>query len=387
MRGVAQGATTDLVAAQWLGNRIPYKKLLFTSHDGLTTYDFSTDSVAYGDRILGLDHREESSEFGGSAVITLNNPDSDIPDLKGYWVEIGHGLNTGTVESPVYEYCSYPRQWVKKQSYIWYRGYYIVILELEDFWVRFGEIPVHEPQVWRQSVPFFYSRRNKTTKLFDLIKIFINNETSSDSTSKILWEDISLEESDGIIDVYYPDFAVNEQEGEYETLLQVVTRLLNWTACFIVFRPTNTILIVYPGSSTTPDITYYRDASPQFTGFVERTELIRPNTYHVYGGADDINIEGEPDDYGVVHPEWFWDDAIAEDRVIKGTYENETETDRYEEVLNIYTDPAIQDQTFADVLATSSGSHRQPTDVAGRVTVRHDVRVEMYDRIAVVTNG
>jgi hypothetical protein len=385
MRGVAEGATASLVAAQWLGTRIPYKKLLFTSHDGLTTYDFSTDSVAYGDRILGIDHREEASETdthtGGWSVITLNNPNNDIPDLRGYWVEIGHGLNTGTVVSPVYEYTLTPRQWVKKQSYIWYRGQYTVILELEDMWARFGEIPVHEPQVTRQHSPYFFSIRQGTTSILDLIKIFINNETAFDLTSHIDSSDISLEESDGIIDTTYPIFMVNEQDGEYETLLQVVTRLLEKTACYIVMRPTNTILIVYPGSSTTPDITYYRDTSPQYTGFIERTELVRPNTYYVFGGADDL---GSYDEYGVWRPDWDWVDVIAQDRVIQGTYVNTTETTRYEEVVSLYTDPSIDSQGYADSLAEVMGSHRQSTDCAGRVTVRHDCRVELFDRIEVV---
>jgi hypothetical protein len=385
MRGVTEGATASLVTAQWLGTRIPYKKLLFTSHDGLTTYDFSTDSIAYGDRILGIDHREEASETGGSAIITLNNPANDIPDLRGYWTEIGHGLNTGTVAIPVYEYTLTPRLWVKKQSYIWYRGQYLVILELEDMWARFGEIPVHEPQVQKQHSPYFYSIRNKTDHIFDLIKIFINNETAYDLTSHIDSSDITLEETDGIIDTTYPLFMVNEQEGEYETLLQVVTRLLDGTACYIVMRPSQKILIVYPGSSTTPDITYYRDTSPQYTGFVELTTLVRPNTYYVFGGADDIQTEDN--EYGVRKPIWDWTNAIAEDRVIQGTYVNTTETARYEEVVNLYTVPSINSQSYADTLAETMGSHRQPTDCAGRVTVRHDCRVELFDRVSVVTNA
>jgi hypothetical protein len=377
MRGVTEGATASLVVAQWLGTRIPYKKLLFTSHDGLTTYDFSTDSIAYGDRILGIDHREEVSETGGSAIITLNNPANDIPDLRGYWTEIGHGLNTGTVAIPVYEYTLTPRLWVKKQSYIWYRGQYLVILELEDMWARFSEIPLHS---WWHS-PYFFNQFG-TFDIYYLMRFFITQETTHDTTSKIEWADITLEETDGIIDVTTPYFAVNEQEGEYETLLQVVTRLLDGTACYIVMRPSQKILIVYPGSSTTPDITYYRDTSPQYTGFVELTTLVRPNTYYVFGGAD--NIQTEDNEYGVRKPIWDWTNAIAEDRVIQGTYVNTTETARYEEVVNLYTVPSINSQSYADTLAETMGSHRQPTDCAGRVTVRHDCRVELFDRIEVL---
>lgn len=381
MRGVTDGATVSLVAAQWLGTRIPYKKLLFTSHDGLTTYDFSTDSAAYGDRILGIDHREECSETenhtGGWAVITLNNPANDIPDLKGYWVEIGHGHNTGTVAIPVYEYCSYPRQWVKKQTYIRYRGQYIVILELEDFWARMGEIPIHQ-DTW--FAPDYYNHFINQT-VMDLLRTFITLETSHDLTSVHYNAYVTLEESDGIIDVFCPKFFVNEQEGEYETLLQVVTRLIEKTACYIVLRPTNKILVVYPGSSTTPDITYYRDTSPQYTGFIERTELVRPNRIRVFGKA--IETYEYTDDWGNDHYSYEYD----KNTFITGTYDNTTETDRYEDVFEFIQEPSVPTQVIADQLAEVRGSHRQPTDVAGRVTVRHDCRVELYDRIAVVTNA
>ncbi len=396
MRSVSDGATTTLVAAQWATTRRPYKKMVFASHDGLTTYDFSTDSAAYGDRILGIDHWEEYSESGGGAIITLNNYDSTVPDLKGYWVEIGHGLNTGTVAVPVYEYTLTARLWVKYQTNIWYRGNYIVILELEDFIARMKEIKIH---LWDagQKAPYYYFSNFDgafglgSMTIYHLIKTFINNETSGDSTSKFLSADITLENAtmDSIIDVWKPPFVVNEVNGKYETLLQVVTRLLEYTACFPVIKPSNAILIVYPAGSTTPDITYYRDTSPQYTSFIEKTSLVTPNKVNVFANAND---EGHEDEEGLWHPKYVYyaEQPEGEDPVkifITGSYENTDETDKYEEVIEFVQKSDITEQAKADVAAEVIALHRQPTGAAGRVVVRHDCRVELYDRIAVVTNA
>ena len=381
MRGVSEGATTTLVAAQWLGSRLPYFKIVFTSKDGLTTYDFSTDSATYGDRLLGIDHREEISEEGGTAKIYLENHDELVPDLRGYWTEIGYGLNTGTVVSPTYEYAKTARLWVKYQSKVYFRGMYYVILELEDFVSRMQETIVHRIGYW--SKPFFYQYYEGFT-VYEWLYLLIAGETRDDSTSDVIYTDITVEDSDGIIDIVKPKFEINRTTGEYETLFQVVMRLLNITKCFMRFRPSLVVTFVYPGGDTTPDITYYRDTEPQWTSFNERTGLVRPNKCYVFGGADVTFWE---DVYGVQHAEWDWASAVENMTIIEGSYENTTETDRYEECERFELVEGIRTKAEADQRAEVSVLHRQPSDTVGRVLVRHDCRVELYDRVAVITNA
>jgi hypothetical protein len=382
MRGVSDGATTTLVAEQWNVTRIPYFKMTFTSKDGGTTYDFSTDSVAYGDRIEGIDHREE--QYNGYAYITLNNYDGTIPDMKGYWVEIGYGLTTGSGN----EYTLTPRLWVKHQNYVYGRSKDICILELEDTWARFGEIPVDNITYF--SKPYFYNVFGSFT-ILELLQLIISGETAPDTTSKILQANITLDASDGIIDVSTPLFFINERGSywitkttnyQYETLLEVVTRLLNDTACYIRLKPSNTILIVYPGGSTTPDITYYKSTSPQYTSFVEKSSLVTPNTVRVYANA--YIVDEWEDRQGNIHYEYEYDPAGEPEKLITGEYVNTTETAKYEEVLEMVQRPEITTQAYADTVAQAIGQHRQPTGAAGRVVVRHDCRVELYDRIAII---
>lgn len=111
-----------LLAAQQSASRTPYVKMLFTSKDGLTTKDFSTDSVAFGNRVNATctHHEEPYNEY---AIIYLNDRDSAIPDLRGYWTEIGYGI-TG-------DYSSTSRLWVKHQRHTTMSGELTTVLELE----------------------------------------------------------------------------------------------------------------------------------------------------------------------------------------------------------------------------------------------------------------
>ncbi len=79
-----------LLAAQIATSRTPYIKMLTTNKAGDGTVDLSTDSVAYGNRILSIDHYEEP--YNEYATVILSDPTSVIPDIHGYWTEIGYGL-------------------------------------------------------------------------------------------------------------------------------------------------------------------------------------------------------------------------------------------------------------------------------------------------------
>ena len=89
---MARSISTELQLAQDNSKRKPYLPLVFTSKDGLTTVDYSYVHVSTTNRLLYIEHSE--FPYDDSAIIILQNNDLAVPDLKGYWVEIGYGDNT-----------------------------------------------------------------------------------------------------------------------------------------------------------------------------------------------------------------------------------------------------------------------------------------------------
>jgi len=120
-------ATTTLANAQKASKRTPYIKMVFTMPSAVT-YDLSTDSATYGNRILGIDHHEAA--YNDFAYITLQDYNRTIPDLRGGWVEIGYGDTTTGGN----EYSSTPRLWVMGQETVYASNKAIVVLSLEGMW-------------------------------------------------------------------------------------------------------------------------------------------------------------------------------------------------------------------------------------------------------------
>ena len=78
---MVRSVSPTFLAAQQAASNTPYYKLVFTSKDGGTTVDLSTDSATYGNRILLIDHVEEP--YNDFATIIFRNVDRLIPSVKG----------------------------------------------------------------------------------------------------------------------------------------------------------------------------------------------------------------------------------------------------------------------------------------------------------------
>ena len=92
---MARSVSGTFLAAQQSATNSPYCKLVFTSKDGGTTVNLSTDGT-YGNRILLIDHVEEV--YDDFVTIILRNVDRTIPYIKGYWTEIGFGYTVYITE-------------------------------------------------------------------------------------------------------------------------------------------------------------------------------------------------------------------------------------------------------------------------------------------------
>jgi len=103
-----RSATAELATAQTAASRTPYFHCDFISlNDEDVHYDYS-GTIS---RILEIRHTEGA--YGGGATITLDNSDLLVPDLNGYYVEIGYGDVTVNGN----EYKDTPRLWVRSQEW------------------------------------------------------------------------------------------------------------------------------------------------------------------------------------------------------------------------------------------------------------------------------
>ena len=332
--------TSTLLAAQEAVTNTPYIYLLFTSADGETTYNYSSDQA--GRRILFIDHQEES--YNDYASIILRNNDRTIPNLKGYWTEIGYGYVTAASN----EYSQAPRLWVKHQQDISAQGRMVTLLELEGKWAKAREMPI------RIGDPPFYQGG---TTFIDI--------TPYDAMVAILAEIsmtlAALVEDDSIMDTYsISTFFVNEQPFEYAG--QLIYRLLNMTKSYLRSKQSLEFEVKYPQTTDDVDITYYSDQAPYFYEYMERRNVLVPNHIYVFANAGDDGLYAN---------------------IIIGEASDATEIALYDDIIAMAVAAEITTQADADIRAAAILARTQMEALAGRLYAPHDCRVELYDKIAV----
>ena len=338
--------------AQALASRTPYIKLEFTSKDTLTTVDLSTDSAAYPNRILLIDHTEEP--YNDYAYIMLRDNDRSIPDLKGYWTEIGYGdYYSGTAySSPT------SRMWVKEQRIVSARGRLYTLLVLTGTWSLLAEQPI-----LMGTIPV-YNDAGATTlsglSIYDCIlqlTIALNDST----TFAMILE--SLVQSDGIVDIYVPGPEIDTID--YASLSDLVQQLMSWTKCFIRIKAGRILSIIYPQDSDTPDKTYYSYQYPYFFDFVNSDNLVVPNRVIVFCNQDQ-KTGSWPDD-----PESYAGEAVDQDSI-----------DAYMEAPGrIYLAGLIAEQADAQLRAEAILCKIKAGLVTGQMICPHDAALELYDLI------
>lgn len=337
--------SADLLTKQNAASNTPYIYLLFTSADGNTTYDYSSD--LRGRRILFIDHYEEP--YSSTATIILNNYDRSIPQLKGYWVEIGYGYYTGNNialpdgDNNGNEFSKTPRLWVKHQQDISAQGKMVTLLELEGMWEKAKEMPV------RVGSPPYYQDESG-----DYIGI-----TPYDAMSAVLAEIgmtlNTLVEDDGIADTYtIPIFLINLEL--FESAQGLLHRLVSTTKSYLKPLTSLQFEIKFPQDADSIDISYYSSQAPYFYEYTERHNILIPNHIIVFcNEADDWDITGEASD--------------------------SAEIALYDDIIRLTTAAEITTQADATNRANALLSRALMESTAGRLYAPHDCQVELYDKI------
>jgi hypothetical protein len=335
---MARTIHADLLSAQNALNKDPYIYLPFTSADGLTTYNYSSDQQ--GGRILFVDHYEEA--YGSNATIMLANSDRTVPYLKGYWVEIGYGLETDSGN----RYAQTPRLWVKHQQIVSSQGRLVVILELEGMWEKATEMSV------RVGDPPYY--RDEDGEFISI--------TPYDAIDRVLTEIgmtlNALVEDDSIMDTYViPVFLINM--GPFESGKGLLQRLISQTKSYL--KPLTALEweIKYPQDDDAVDLNYYNDTAPYFYEYTERYNVLIPN--HVYVFCNEVD---------------GWD--------VVGEASDTQEIADYADIVLVTTRAEIDNEADANNQATAKLLFRAKMEAtAGRLYGPHDCQVELYDRVKI----
>lgn len=347
-----RSVSAAFLTAQQAASNSPFCKLIFTSKNGGTTVDLSTDSSEFGNRIILIDHTEEP--YDDFATIIFRNHDRTIPRMKGYWVEIGYGytiagspqyLGDGTNEGAP------PRLWVKHQQTVSSGGKLWEVLELEGMGAKLRE------QVMRLGDPPEYEKKYTTDTVFDIIG-YILDELGMTLNA--------LAEDDGIIDTLEPAFDVNSMP--FERAAPLIYRLLHMTASYLKALDDLEFEIKYPQSSDTVDITFYSDADPYFYEYVERVNTLVPNHFLVFGNEGDDGL---------------WLNYISS---ISPNGVDQEEIDAYDEIYKIILAGSLTTQAQVDNRAAVLLRRAKFELLAGRLYAPHDARLELYDKVVIEDN-
>ena len=352
---MARSVSGTFLTAQQAATNTPHYELVFTSKDAGTTVDLSTNSATYGNRILLIDHSEES--YDDYATIILRNVDRTIPKIKGYWTEIGYGYNVsgtphylgdGTNEGAP------PRLWVKHQQTISAGGKLWELLELEGMWAKLRE------QVIRLGNPPLYTKSYTTDTVYAIIRVILQElgfDFDSGQTS-------SPTEDDGIITALQPQFDINAQPFEYAA--SIIYRLMHMTKSYLKALDDLKWEVKYPQSGDSVDLTFYSDQVPYFYEYMERVNTLIPNHYLVYGneGADGLwtNYKVSASPNGV----------------------DQDEIDAYDEVFKIILNGSLTTQDDVNNRAAVLLARAKFEQTAGRMYAPHDARLDLYDKIHAV---
>ena len=346
---MARSVSATYLTAQQAISATPYIKLLFTSKDTYTTVDLSTNSAAYGNRIIQIDHTEEPyNEF---ATIVLRNYPRTIPNIRGYWTEIGYGYVTGAGNEYLGDGTNEgapPRLWVKHQQTVSAGGKLWEVLELEGMWSKLREMLI------RLGDPPLYS---KSYTIDTIYAILVSILAEGGMTLAALVED------DTIINSLQPQFSINAQPFEYAA--SIIYRLLSMTKSYMRPLDDSQFEIKYPQTSDAANLTFYSDQVPYFSDYIERANALIPNHFIVYGN------EGSD-------KRWSAYIASASPYGI-----DQAEIDAYADVYKIVLAGSLTDQAQVDARAAALLIRAKAEQMAGRMVAPHDARLELYDKIRI----
>lgn len=352
---MARSLSDTFKAAQEAASNTPYCKLVFTSHDGNTTVDLSSDSTAYGDRIQLIDHVEEP--YDDFATLIFRNHDRAIPRMKGYWTEIGYGYVTGAGNEYLGDGTNEPappRLWVKHQQTVSAGGKLWEVLEMEGMWSKLKRTVI------RLGNPPLYNESYSTNTVYEIIRVILQELGFDYDTGQTT----TPTEDDGIITSLQPQFDINCLPFEYAD--SIIYRMLNMTASYLKALDDLKFEIKYPQESDDVDLTYYSYKAPYFHEYIERVNVLEPNHFLVYGNEGDDGL---------------WSDYLVSDDTTYGI--DQDEIDAFGDIYKIILAGSLTTQAQVDARADALLARAKFEQMAARMYAPHDARAEMYDKIRV----
>ena len=383
----------DLLATQTAASRQPAIQCVFTCANPPSgqnaSYDYSFDPTVTTNRLLRIEHTEEP--YDGRAGILLRNNDRAVPNLEGYYVDLGYGSNTssGLRYAP-----ARGRLWVNNQKNVSASRFVgkadlFVELELWDIWAVMRRVPA-----MIGSIPYFQadngdlipgSRWSADTiyeVLEEIIETFLTYDTGFSFSLSALGP-----QDDGIVSTQipltsdsYPVIYPNRSGGSisginHDTYAWLLADIMTWTKSFIRAKGSLTFEIIYPQETDSPNETYYSSLSSGHVFYenADRRFVLVPNHVVVY--ANQLIDEETGDETWTVVGNAYDPDEYPSPPTYAGTFTKG--------VKKIVLEPSITNQADAENRAWAYLSKAQAEVFGGRVYIPHDGRIELYDRVAI----
>lgn len=377
---MAKAISAEHLAAQQSANRKPYTEIIFTSKDELTTHDYSQDPTVTTNRFIHLEYTQ--IVYDDYAIIVLKNEDLSIPDLRGFYVDLGVGYNTTDQGGSGNESVASPRLWVWEQQHVTAPGQQLVILQLEGIWRRMFRklVDVEEEASLRGALPELWNVEvdsNVRAGLPGIWKayigfIYIILEYLIETVYGLTL--LPLGDQDDEITVRsLHQFDVNVSAFDY--MGSMVMRLMAMTKSLLRAKAGLEFEVRYPQEDDAVDVTFYSDQIPEFLEYTEKLSVLLPNRVIVLANYVEPTLEqllADPTLTG-------WENIIISDSGSEDDAVNEIGTNE-EEVLEIQIAEGIRTQTDADDLRDAIIQKAKAQTVSGRAIVHNDSRLEILDR-------
>jgi len=445
---MARTLNGDLSTAQAAGfptgGYQPAIACVLTSRDGGTTYDYSFDPTVNTNKLVHIKQVEVQGNDQG--VIQLSNYDRSITaDLRGYYVDVGWGLNTSAgIKNAYADGAVSPRMWVTNQQEIsggaknGDKGVYTV-LQMGGVWravlncqpLKISTPPYHRDERNDPNIGSPLTIAALTDKtIYGVIEYLIETELTAATGYTFTLAALGAQD-DGLISSVIPfptggggTLILNgETPGRFDTYAEIITQLLSFTKCKLRAKALLDFEIIYPQAADSATQTYYTTEASGHP-FYEVSDIKvneqsdntgLPNHVEVIGSSnpgagtyDDILGEWyDPDQWtevtdgsfvpGTVYRIYTADGTdftsigsssntigtifTATGADGGGTGTGQTYTGPYMPVDKTYRDIGISVIADAAALAAALGRQLKDGTTGARLVIPMDASVELYDRI------
>ncbi len=357
MRTVAASTISQaLIDTQKDATRTPYIKIYI-------------NTVDYSSRLLYLEHHEEA--YRERAVIGLSDRDGalDTLNLKGKVFNIGYGYDSSGHGGTTTDKVDTAPLWVKSYQIITVQGERVYQIYAEGAWMRLREQKVISgvtgPQAGDSTHNPYGSTFAGTHTVYELLALIIEGAMS--------WDLVDTPPDDGIIDTFHPIFDVNQLP--FENAAALIYRLMWMTKCYLRTKPATVVTtprfeVIFPQAADAVNETYYSNQVDWFVEYNEIPSLLIPNSIVVLCNRDPGTGGWNTTDYPLV----------------VGTASDAAEIALYATIVQAYIDGSISTLANANLRAAAILARLKAEQLAGRLVIPHDARVELYDKVDIVDN-